>query len=237
VPLTLIRRDWTLFFVGFRSWRKRARWTWHKLIAAPSAIRIVVIAIVLAVVSATNLVYQVVRKPTEMFFPVSDAMNKMPAETWQQYAPLFREYSTATITPELAEKASIESRDLFGQKRFDPYDLQGDDNPFAVYLKALTTGCEDITITAVGRTSTEYRVCRSEATELAGGNKQVADWLLNGEVPIHKIPRGLKTVEERIEQIRQNKISVSRVREEIIEEFPGDLDIDIDIPVLDLDSF
>jgi hypothetical protein len=35
-PLTLIRRDWTLFFVGFRSWRKRARWAWHKLNAAPS---------------------------------------------------------------------------------------------------------------------------------------------------------------------------------------------------------
>src|SRR5213078_3668247 len=54
-PLTLIRRDWTLFFVGFRSWRKRARWAWHKLNAAPSAIRIVVIAAtVLAVFSATN---------------------------------------------------------------------------------------------------------------------------------------------------------------------------------------
>ncbi len=43
-PLTLIRRDWTLFFVGFRSWRKRARWARHKLNAAPPAIRIVVIA-------------------------------------------------------------------------------------------------------------------------------------------------------------------------------------------------
>jgi hypothetical protein len=109
-PLTLIRRDWTLFFVGFRSWRKRARWAWHKLNAAPSAIRIVVIAAtVLAVFSATNLVYQVVRKPTEMLFPVSGAMNKMPAETWQQYAPLFREYSTATITRELlAALAQVE---------------------------------------------------------------------------------------------------------------------------------
>jgi hypothetical protein len=78
-PLTLIRRDWTLFFVGFRSWRKRACWAWHKLNAAPSAIRIVVIAATaLAVFPATNLVYQVVRKPTEMFFPVSGAMNKIP---------------------------------------------------------------------------------------------------------------------------------------------------------------
>jgi hypothetical protein len=93
-PLTLIRRDWTLFFVGF--WRKRAHWARHKQSAAPS-MRIVVIAA--TVLSATNLVYQIVRKPTEMLFPVSGAMNKMPAETWQQYAPLFREYSTATITP------------------------------------------------------------------------------------------------------------------------------------------
>jgi transcriptional regulator with XRE-family HTH domain len=136
-----------------------------------------------------------------------------------------------------AERASIESRDLFGQNRFDPYDiLQDEDNPFVVYLKALTTGREDITINAVGRTSTEYRVCRSEATELAGGDKQVADWLLNGEVPIHKIPRGLKTVEERVERIRQNKIPVSRVREEIPEEFPGDLDPgDFDIDISDIE--
>ena len=35
---------------------------------------------VLAVFSATNLVYQIVRKPTEMLFPVSGTMNKMPAE-------------------------------------------------------------------------------------------------------------------------------------------------------------
>jgi hypothetical protein len=72
--------------------------------------RIVVIAAtVLAVFSATNLVYQIVRKPTEMLFPVTGAMNKMPAETWRQYAPLFREYSTATIAPELlAALAQVE---------------------------------------------------------------------------------------------------------------------------------
>jgi len=41
---------------------------------------------------------------------VSGALNKMPAETWRQYAPLFNEYSTATITPELlAALAQVES--------------------------------------------------------------------------------------------------------------------------------
>ena len=135
-PLTRICRDWTLFFVGFRSWRKRARWAWHKLNAAPSAIRIVVIAAtVLAVFSATNLVYQVVRKPTEMLFPVSGAMNKMPAETWQQYAPLFREYSTATITPELlAALAQVEGAGNPAARTYWRWRLTW--NPFAVYQPA-----------------------------------------------------------------------------------------------------
>jgi hypothetical protein len=80
--LTLTRRDWTLSFVGFRGWRKRARWARHKLNAVPSAIRIVVIAATLLLVFyMTNLVYQVARKPTEMLFPVSGEMNKTPAET------------------------------------------------------------------------------------------------------------------------------------------------------------
>ncbi|HET7342633.1 MAG TPA: lytic transglycosylase domain-containing protein, partial [Methylomirabilota bacterium] len=53
--------------------------------------------------------YQVLRKPTELFFPVSGALAKPPAETWRQYGPLFRAHSTATITPELlAALAQVE---------------------------------------------------------------------------------------------------------------------------------
>jgi len=69
----------------------------------------VIAAALLAVFSAANLVYQVMRKPTEMLFPVSGALNKAPAETWRQYAPLFRESSTAAIAPELlAALAQVE---------------------------------------------------------------------------------------------------------------------------------
>jgi hypothetical protein len=73
-------------------------------------VRIVAIAaVVLAIFSAANLLYQVMRKPTEMFFPVSGALNKVPTETWRQYSPLFHEYSTATITPALlAALAQVE---------------------------------------------------------------------------------------------------------------------------------
>ena len=48
---------------------------------------------------ALNWMYQVIRKPSELFFPVSGTLNKIPAETWRQYAPLFRKYSTNVISP------------------------------------------------------------------------------------------------------------------------------------------
>ena len=58
---------------------------------------------------AANAVYQVARKPAELFFPVSGALNKGPAETWRQYGPAFRRYSTRVITPELlAALAQVE---------------------------------------------------------------------------------------------------------------------------------
>jgi hypothetical protein len=56
-----------------------------------------------------NWMYQVIRKPSELFFPVSGTLNKIPAETWRQYAPLFRKYSTKVISPEfLAALAQVE---------------------------------------------------------------------------------------------------------------------------------
>jgi len=67
-------------------------------------------AILLAALALTNLVYHVIKKPTELFFFVGDALDKEPAETWRQYGPLFRAYSTSTITPELlAALAQVES--------------------------------------------------------------------------------------------------------------------------------
>jgi hypothetical protein len=59
---------------------------------------------------ALNWIYQVVRKPAELFFPVSGALFKTPAETWEQYEPLFRRHATAVITPELlAALAQVEA--------------------------------------------------------------------------------------------------------------------------------
>jgi hypothetical protein len=68
------------------------------------------LAILLAAIALLNIVYQMIRKPTELFVLVGDSLDKDPAENWRQYGPLFRTYSTATITPELlAALAQVES--------------------------------------------------------------------------------------------------------------------------------
>jgi hypothetical protein len=117
-------------------WRKRARWVWRKLNAVPKALRIVVVAVtILAIFFATNLVYHVVLKPTEMFAPVSGTFNKSPIETWRQYAPLFREYSTASISPELlAALAQVEGAGNPVASTYWRWRLTW--NPFAIYQPA-----------------------------------------------------------------------------------------------------
>jgi hypothetical protein len=56
-----------------------------------------------------NWTYQVIRKPSELFFPVSGTLYKLPGETWRVYAPIFRRHATRTISPEfLAAIAQVE---------------------------------------------------------------------------------------------------------------------------------
>jgi hypothetical protein len=58
---------------------------------------------------AVNWIYQVVRKPSELFFPVSGTLYKTPTETWNAYEPIFRRHSTSVMTPELlAALAQVE---------------------------------------------------------------------------------------------------------------------------------
>jgi len=86
------------------------RRAFRPLWAAPPAIRVLAVAIaMLALWGAANWIVQTVRKPSEMLFPVGGALVKTPLETWRQYGSLFREHSTAVVTPELlAALAQIE---------------------------------------------------------------------------------------------------------------------------------
>jgi hypothetical protein len=77
---------------------------------APMSVQVVMaVACALVLWFALNWMYQVVRKPSELFFPVSGTLNKTPAETWRQYGPLFEKYSTGVISAELlAALAQVE---------------------------------------------------------------------------------------------------------------------------------
>ena len=89
--------------------RKKRRFTvaplrkcWAKLASLPRPAQ-AALATVAAVALAfgLNWAYQVVRKPAELFFPLSGALSKTPAETWRQYGPIFRQHATDIVAPEL----------------------------------------------------------------------------------------------------------------------------------------
>ena len=77
---------------------------------APAAVQVAVaLAVAVALWATLNWTYQVIRKPSELFFPVSGTLDKTPSETWRQYAPIFRKHSTNVMTPEfLAALAQVE---------------------------------------------------------------------------------------------------------------------------------
>jgi hypothetical protein len=130
------RSSWTRLSPGLRRCAQLGHWAWRKASAAPLAIRIIVIAAaVLTILSAANVAYQFARKPTEMFFPMSGTLNKTPAETWREFGPLFQEYATATITPELlAALAQVEGAGNPMARTYWRWRLTW--NPFAIYQPA-----------------------------------------------------------------------------------------------------
>ena len=87
----------------------RRRWL-RTLRAIPGWIRVAAAVVVLVGLSlAVNWAYQVYRKPTELFFPISGSLYKEPAQTWRAYGALFRRHSTPVMTPTLlAALAQVE---------------------------------------------------------------------------------------------------------------------------------
>src|SRR6266851_2012212 len=118
---------------GRRALRASSR---RALLDAPLPIQLLMGAVVvLAVWVVLNAVVQVIRKPTEMFFPVSGTLAKAPPETWRQYGPLFRKHSTAVITPELlAALAQVEGSGNPVARTYWRWRLTW--NPFELYQPA-----------------------------------------------------------------------------------------------------
>lgn len=121
-----------------RRWRQGGRWAIQQFARVPRWVQIVSgVVILLAILVPANIVYQVIRKPTELFFFVGHRLDKEPAETWRQYGPLFRTYATGTITPELlAALAQIESSGNPLTRTY--WRWQWSFNPFSIYKPAST---------------------------------------------------------------------------------------------------
>ena len=117
-------------------WCKRARGALGTFTVILTAMRVVLICIaLLAVFSVTNLVYQILHKPTEVFALIPGETNKTPIETWKQYGSLFQEYSTTSVSPELlAALAQVESAGNPTARTYWRWSLTSD--PFAVYQPA-----------------------------------------------------------------------------------------------------
>ena len=170
----------------------------RKLAKVPLLARIAgVVAILLAVVPLANLVYQVIRKPTELFVFVGHRLDKEPPETWRQYGALFRTYSTHSITPELlAALAQVESSGNPVDRTYWRWRMSL--NPFAIYQPAssavglfqITDGAyaeaarscireNAVTDAGCGFTSLYFRAIPSHAIELASVylDRHVADVL------------------------------------------------------------
>jgi Transglycosylase SLT domain len=121
--------------IGRRRWHAVRR-AFGVLLAAPLLIRIVLLGvIVVGLWWALNWAYQVVRKPTELFFPVSGTLSKSPAQTWRSYGSLFREHSTVTMTPDLlAALAQVEGAGNPVARTYWRWRLSW--NPFELYQPA-----------------------------------------------------------------------------------------------------
>src|ERR1700728_4186945 len=111
-------------------------WARRNLSRLPRGVQIALaIAILLPLLALTNLVYHVIRKPTELFFFVGHRLDKEPGETWRQYGALFRTYSTSSITPELlAALAQVESSGNPVDRTY--WRWRWSFNPFAIYQPA-----------------------------------------------------------------------------------------------------
>jgi hypothetical protein len=89
--------------------RTLRRW-WRHARRAPRSVQVTVVLSVLATLAlGVNWVYQVGRKPSELFFPISGSFYKEPAATWDAYGSLFERHSTAVMTADLlAALAQVE---------------------------------------------------------------------------------------------------------------------------------
>jgi len=111
-----------------RKSRRVARLRWKRAVVCSTVVGITGLF-------ALNVIYQVARKPGEVFAPISASFSKSPASTWQRYGALFEQHSTSIIAPEfLAALAQVESDGNPIARTY--WRWQWSWNPFEIYRPA-----------------------------------------------------------------------------------------------------
>ncbi|MBU6497182.1 MAG: helix-turn-helix transcriptional regulator [Rhodospirillales bacterium] len=137
-----------------------------------------------------------------------------------------------------AERVSIESRDLRAERldevlrshlleRYDTVEESYDDardNPFVVSLRESADGLGIGEIDRFWPGETEYCICRAEAVAFAGGDEEIAEFILDGsilirEVPVELLKKGaegprtawLRAKAEEIRALRANSLTLDEV--------------------------
>jgi hypothetical protein len=186
-------RDW----IGIRGWRQRVNWAVRKFYVAPPAVRIAAIAVIaLLGLTIINLVYHVLRKPTEMFALISSEFDKAPDDTWRHYGSLFREYSTAAVSPELlAALAQVEGAGNPVARTYWRWQLSW--NPLALYQPASSSvGMFQMTDAAFAEAQ-EFCIYHHIVTE--DGCR--LNWLYFRVVPSHAIQLAAVYLDRNVEKI------------------------------------
>jgi hypothetical protein len=184
---------------------------------APLAVRIVLWAVlVVAVWAPVNWMVQVVRKPTEVFFPVSGLLVKHPSQTWRQYGPIFSRHSTAIITPELlAALAQIEGSGNPVARTYWRWRLSW--NPFEVYRPTSSAlGMFQITD---GTFAEARRYCIHEHVVVEDGawHDPRSCWfnaLYSRVVPGHAVEMTAALLDRKVERtLERNRIATASLRQ------------------------
>ena len=159
-----------------------------------------------AVALLVNWIYQVARKPAELFFPVSGVLSKTPTQTWQQYAPLFRAHATEAITPELlAALAQVEAAGNPVARTYWRWRLTHE--PFEIYRPASSAvGMYQITD---GTYREAKRYCVRDRVVVADGPWHDWDscwfnWLYLRVVPSHAVEMTSALLDRQVAQIAKN---------------------------------
>ena len=133
------------------------------------------------------------------------AIEQNSADLWQLkalhlHARAFNNYQAEHTLD--AERQSIATNDIFGRKidgdsyeSYLPDDYsEATDNPFAVFIRELAgefdglATFEELSFELVP----EYSVCKEQAVTLVGGNEEAANEILDGNVPLFKLPAHLR---------------------------------------------